>query len=156
MEESQNLFLILLFLHTLHCAEKMGSFHTELSNGAWQPGDTDEAWEVEKQLHRTIIPAFARMIENDFGIRREKDLDGEELTYRMHMKGIPMRHLGRIMMLLKGQHPREAVITEMVSRLLKMRIRKECCSAVSKGKGLSDKAARERLVSFLSLAFGRY
>lgn len=136
-------------------AEKIGSFHTVLANDAWQPGDTDEAWEAEKQLHRIIIPALARGIEGDFGVRRDKDLDGRELSYRMHIKGVPMRYLGEVMMLLKGQHVRCAVVTEMVARLFKMRIRKECYSAVSKGKGLSDKAARERLVWFLNLIFGR-
>lgn len=58
-------------------------------------------------------------------------------------------------MLVHTSHARSAVLTEMVARLFKGRVRKECWAALSKGKGLSDKVPRERVAWFLSLVFGR-
>ena len=48
------------------------------------------------------------------------DLDGVELTRIMHTGGIPMRHLGRVKMLLLHEPAIIAATTEMVARLFKV------------------------------------
>lgn len=63
----------------------------------WASGDKDEAWALEKKMHRTIIPSFARSLDGEFGVKRKQDLTGEELTCRMHLKGLPMRCLGEVL-----------------------------------------------------------
>ncbi|KAL6071990.1 lysine (K)-specific demethylase 2Aa isoform X4 [Balamuthia mandrillaris] len=76
-----------------------------------------ELREATTFLHQTVIPAFARKLDDRVDVR------DEFYVSEMHRHGINIRHAGVLRSCCTNSYPRKILLSEMVARVLKVMVR---------------------------------
>eukprot|EP01113_Clastostelium_recurvatum_P028334 TRINITY_DN3429_c0_g1_i2.p1 TRINITY_DN3429_c0_g1~~TRINITY_DN3429_c0_g1_i2.p1 ORF type:complete len:2680 (+),score=686.41 TRINITY_DN3429_c0_g1_i2:120-8159(+) len=148
------------FLYKLFRPEFVQKYRVPLSSDSFSPfGGKEnltvhntEAREATEYLLRTVIPGFAKWLEGKYP---QLDLQAQ-LTELLHRWGINARYLGLVRSRVTATPLRNALLLEMVARVIKNLLRQELRRKMRELRTLEEESFIKVVLSFLNVVLGHH